>query len=263
MPRMKTPATLLCVLLALFARPVNTATVNTIVGLEGCRLQETHALEGELHHVQGLDLDRRHVWVTSVDTPARKGYLHQFSRATWKLERRIDLTDGPRFHPGGFSVHGDSIWIPVAEYRPHSSAIVEEIDRRTLAVKRKIAVADHIGCVAVASEILIAGNWGSRQFRVLDFSGKQLRVIDNPESNQYQDIKFVDGLLVASGTFSHTSGAVDWFTWPAIQRIRRIRSGLTDRGVPYTAEGMTKVGHDLFLLPEDSPSRLFRFTLSP
>src|SRR4051794_37576337 len=126
--------------------------VLTIIGIENATLQDRRDLAGDLHHVQGLDLDRDHLWVTSVAASDRRGYLDQFNRATARFERRIDLTDGPRFHPGGFSVHGDSIWILVAEYKPHSSAVLEEIDKRTLAIKRKIAVADHIGCVAVTDQ---------------------------------------------------------------------------------------------------------------
>jgi hypothetical protein len=225
-------------------------------------LKDTRYLDGKLYHVQGVDLDEEHIWATSVDAANHKGYLHQFNRKTGKLERQLDVTDGVRFHPGGFSIRGDSIWLPVAEYKPHSTALLEEIDKRTLAVKRKFVIADHIGCVAVSRDALIAGNWGSRQFYVLDFEGKQLRLIDNPQANQYQDIKFVDGMLVASGVFSRTSGAVDWLVWPSMNLVRRIPFGLTDHGVPYTAEGMAIQEHNLYLLPENGPSRLFHFALT-
>ena len=231
-------------------------------GIDGTSLKDARDLNGRVYHVQGLDLDSEHIWITSVDAPNRKGYLHQFSRATAKFEREIEVTDGPRFHPGGFSIHGDSIWVPVAEYKAHSTAVLEEIDKHTLAIKRKIAVADHVGCVAVSQDNLIAGNWGSRQLYILDFDGKQLRIVDNAESNQYQDMKFVDGMLVASGTFDHSNGAIDWLEWPSMKLVRRLRSGMTDRGVPYTAEAMALAGRDLYLVPEDGPSRLFHFVLT-
>jgi hypothetical protein len=232
-----------------------------VTGIENATLKETRNLDGTLHHVQGLDLDRDHLWVTSVAANDQKGYLDQFNRTTAKFERRIDVTDGPRFHPGGFSIHGDSIWVPVAEYKPHTSAVLEEIDKRTLAIKRKIPIADHIGCLAVTDRNLIAGNWDTRQLYVLDFSGKQLRIVDNPGTNHYQDMKFVNGMLVASGVFNHTGGAIDWFAWPSMKLIRRLRSGVTDRGVPYTQEAMAFQGNDLYLVPEDGPSRLFHFVL--
>jgi hypothetical protein len=243
------------------ALQINTPST-ALTGIEGASLKDTRNLDGKLYHVQGLDLDGEHLWITSVDAASHKGYLHQYNRATAKFERQIEVTDGARFHPGGFSIYGDSIWVPVAEYKPHSTAILEEIDKRTLTIKRKITVADHLGCVAVTSDSLIAGNWGSRQLYVLDLAGKQLRLVDNPEANQYQDLKFVDGMLVASGVFSHSSGAIDWFAWPSMKLVRRIRSGVTDRGVPYTAEAMALQGRDLYLLPEDGPSRLFHFVLT-
>ncbi|MBS1799966.1 MAG: hypothetical protein JSS95_09095 [Acidobacteria bacterium] len=241
------------------AKPVEASTVH---GIEGARLADVRNLDGKLYHVQGVDLDGKHVWVTSVDAEARKGYLHQFDRATLKLQRQVEITDGSRFHPGGFSVAGDSIWVPVAEYRPHSSAVLLELDKRTLAVKRRIEVADHIGCVAVTGDgELIAGNWGSRQLYVFDRAGKQLRVIDNPSINQYQDIKFVDGMLVGAGNLTRTSGAVDWYSWPSMKLERSLASGFTDRGRLFTAEAMALKGRDLYLLPEDGPSRLFHFVL--
>lgn len=231
-------------------------------GIENATLKGIRNLGGSLHHVQGLDLDRDHFWVTSVDAAGQKGYLDQFNRVTAKFERRLDVTDGPRFHPGGFSIDGDSIWVPVTEYKPHSTAVLEEIDKRTLIVRRKIAVADHIGCVAATGESLIAGNWDARQLYVFDLAGKQLRVIDNPEQNRYQDMKFAGGMLIASGVFDRSNGAIDWFAWPSMKLVRRVRAGLTDRGVPYTHEAMAIEGRDLYLVPEDGPSRLFHFILA-
>jgi hypothetical protein len=235
---------------------------HAVAGTASASLKGTLPLDGKLYHVQGIDLDKEHLWVTSVDAANHKGYLHQFNRKTGKFERQLDLTDGVRFHPGGFSIRGNSIWLPVAEYQRHSTAILEEIDKRTLTVKRKFTVADHIGCVAISSDTLIAGNWDSRQFYVLDFEGKQLRIVDSPQANHYQDIKFMNGMLVASGVLSHTSGAVDWLAWPSLKLVRRIPFGVTDQGVPYTAEGMAIQGQNLYLLPENGPSRLFHFLLT-
>lgn len=233
----------------------------TNTGIEDARLVETIPLDGTLYHVQGVDLDQDHIWVTSVDQKDRKAYLHQFSRKTHKLERQVDLTDGPRFHPGGFSIYKDSIWVPVAEYKRNTSAVLLELDKRTLTVKRRIAMSDHIGCVAVTKDSLIAGNWDSRQLYVLNKKGEHIRKIDNPSATSYQDIKFVDGNLVGSGNTSATSGAIEWFTWPSMKLARRLRAGATDKGQPYTNEGMALKGKDLYLLPENGPSRLFHFVL--
>ncbi|MEY2883886.1 MAG: hypothetical protein RL490_1610, partial [Pseudomonadota bacterium] len=118
--------------------------------IERARARGALTLEGELFHVQGLEVAGHHIWVTSVDTANRKAYLHQFDRATGKFLRRLEVSDGARFHPGGISISGGSIWVPVAEYRPDSSAVLIEIDAETLAVRRRIPVADHLGCVAAS-----------------------------------------------------------------------------------------------------------------
>jgi len=44
--------------------------------------------------------------------------------------------------------------------------------------------------------------------------------------------------------------------------VRRIPFGITDQNVPYTAEGMAIQGQNLYLLPENGPSRLFHFLLT-
>jgi hypothetical protein len=232
-----------------------------VTGVEGARLVDVHVMEGTLYHVQGIALDREHIWVTSVDAEKNRGYVHQFNRATHRFERQVDVTDGVLFHPGGLSVSGDSIWVPVAEYRPASSAVLLELDKNTLKVKRKISVADHLGCVAVMPDGLVAGNWSSRRFYVFDREGKQVRVIENASPNQYQDIKFVDGMLVGSGNLTKTTGAIDWYAWPSMKLVRSVQAGVTDKGRVYTAEAMALEGNNLYLLPEDGPSRLFHFVL--
>lgn len=241
------------------AKPaVSAVSVNTV---QGARLAGILELKGTLYHVQGMDLDSTHLWVTSVDTEHKRGFLHQFNRATGQFERQVELSDGARFHPGGISVAGDSIWVPVAEYRPHSSAEILELDKKTLAVKRKIVVHDHIGCVAVVPGGLLAGNWSSKQLYLIDKDGRQIRVIDNDAKTQYQDIKFADGELVASGNLDDSSGTIDWYTWPAMKLVRSLHTGPTDRGRPLTVEAMSLKSKDLFLVPEDGPSRMFHFVL--
>jgi hypothetical protein len=236
--------------------------------VERARLGDTLKLDGELFHVQGLEVAGRHIWVTSVDQANRKGYLHQFERATGRFLRRLEVTDGARYHPGGISISGGSIWVPVAEYRPDSSAVLIEIDTHSLAVRRRIAVADHLGCVAASGTTLVAGNWGSRLLYVIDLAaGEVVRAVPNPSATPYQDMKFVGRQLVAGGAQTLWSGTIEWIDWPSMKLVRRLRSGPVGlvrplgRGGAYSSEGMAVAGHDLYLLPEDGPSRVFRFTL--
>jgi len=255
-------------LLALSSLTVAAAPEPFNDGIESARLQGTLKLEGELFHVQGLELDAKRIWVTSVDKLRRKGYLHEFDRATGRFLRRLDVTDGARYHPGGISISSGSIWVPVAEMRPDSSAVLVEVDTQTLEVRRKIHVSDHLGCVAASGHRLVAGNWDSRLLYIFDLSGKaSARVVRNPSQTQYQDMKFVGGQLVAGGTRNGWSGTVDWIDWPSMTLSRTLRAGAIGtirpfgRGGPFTGEGMTIKGRELYLVPEDGPSRLFHFRL--
>jgi hypothetical protein len=237
-------------------------------GIEHARLVGALPLKGKLFHVQGVAIDGDHIWVTSVDKVRRRGYLHEFDRTSGQFLRRIELTDGMRYHPGGISITGRSIWVPVAEMKQSSSAIMVEIDADTLVVRRSIPVADHIGCIAASPGMLIAGNWDSKLFYVFDLAGgAPVRTVTNPSATKFQDMKLIGNELVAGGTLDKRNGAIDWIDWPSLKLTRTLRSGVTRRELfhasarPYTAEGMTLDGRDLFVVPQDGPSRMFHFRL--
>lgn len=236
--------------------------------IEHARLAGTQQLDGELFHVQGLELAGNRIWVTSVDHDNRRGYIHEFNRATGKLLRRLELTDGDRYHPGGISISGGSIWVPVAELRPDSSAVLVEIDANSLLVRRKIPVADHLGCVAASGNTLVAGNWDSRKLYIIDLADKlAMRIVPNPSETHFQDMKFADGHLVGGGNLDLWSGTLDWIDMASMKVVRTLQAGAVGpvrpfgRGGPLTGEGMAIEGRDLYLVPEDGPSRLFHFSL--
>jgi hypothetical protein len=225
-------------------------------------LVRTTDLKADTHHVQGIDFDERYLWVTSVDKEQHRGYLEEFALGTGEHLRTVEVTAGIRFHPGGMSADGDSLWLPVAEYRRASSSVIQKRNVRTLELESQFDVADHIGCIAAGPGVLIGANWDSRDFYVWDLKGRLLRKVANPTPNAYQDIKFVDGGLVASGLLPGKSGAIDWLEYPSLRLVRRVAAGQSSRGVPYTSEGMALRGDRLYLLPEDSPSRLFEFRIT-
>jgi hypothetical protein len=236
--------------------------------IEHAHLLGALKLDGELFHVQGLAFEGRHIWVTSVDPENRKGYIHEFDRATGKFLRRLELTDGARYHPGGISISDRSIWVPVAELKPNSSAVLVEIDADSLRIRRKIHVADHLGCVAASGRSLVAGNWDSKLLYIFDLNNsKRVRIVPNPSLTRYQDMKFIGGQLVAGGYLTWWSGTVDWINWPSMKLTRTLRAGAIGlvrpfgRGGPYTGEGMAIEGRELYVLPEDGPSRVFHFRL--
>lgn len=237
--------------------------------IENARLLNIQKLDGEVFHVQGLALGDDRIWVTSVDRGKRRGYLHEFERGTGKFLRRLDLTDGARYHVGGISISGGSIWVPVAEMKLDSSAALVEIDADSLAIRGKVYVADHVGCIAASDDYLVAGNWDARLFYVIDLKDRtHFKTIRNTSRTRYQDMKFDQGQIVAGGHLSLWSGTVNWIDWPSMKLTRTLRAGAVGpvrpfgRGGPFTGEGMAIEGRELYVIPEDGPSRVFHFRLA-
>ncbi|MBZ5636440.1 MAG: DUF6454 family protein [Acidobacteriia bacterium] len=228
--------------------------------LSGMELAGVTDLKGTVYHVQGIDFDEQSVWVTSVDAPNQKGYLHEYS-SSGELRRSIEIQDGVRFHPGGIASDGSSFWVPIAEYRAHSTTVVQRRNKKTLEVEYAFEVPDHIGCIAVTPEYLIGGNWDSKDFYVWDHEGRLIRKVPSGTQTAYQDMKYEDGFLVASGLRQDGTGSIDWLMLPSFEITRQIRAGKTDRGVSFTREGMAIHGSRLVLLPEDGPARMFIFQL--
>lgn len=224
--------------------------------------QKTIALEGETFRVQGIVVEDQRLYVTSVDRKARKGYLFEYELPSGKRLRQVEIQDGnDRFHPGGFDADKTSFWIPVAEYKRSSTAVIQKRNRKTFALEASFPVDDHIGCVAVAGNRLYGGNWDARQIFEWSHEGKLIRKRDNPSNIHYQDCKFRDGKIIGAGTDSK-AGAVEVIDPATLKLIRRTEYGRTpDRNTLYTHEGMDIFKGKLYLLPEDAPSRLFVFPL--
>lgn len=225
--------------------------------LSDLKLVRTLALEGNTHHVQGIVVDGASLWVTSVDRAARKGFLFEYSLESGKRLREIEVQQGAMFHPGGIDMDDDSLWLPVAEYKRDSRAMIQRRSKQNLAIISSFEVPDHIGCITRDGERLFGGNWDARNIYEWDLQGKQLRVRKNPNAARYQDFKMRYGALVSSG------GSVQWLDPETLEPLRTLTAGKTDRGVPFTNEGMDVRDGLLYLLPEDSPSRLFVFQLEP
>ena len=108
----------LCSVLVLLATwtytPPSASGASPPTSLSSLRLLRLLELKGTVYHVQGIDTDGTRLWVTSVDTANRKGYLHEFSVMTGDFLRVTEIQDGERFHPGGMASDGTSLWIPIA-----------------------------------------------------------------------------------------------------------------------------------------------------
>lgn len=218
---------------------------------------ETIALQGPLHHVQGIDVEEESLWVSSVDREQKKGFLFRLNRHTGQIVNKVEVQTGERYHPGGLTLDGENLWLPVAEYRRNSTAVIQLRDKRTLRLLRQFEVTDHIGCVAASNNRLYGGNWDTLQIYEWDKNGKQISRSPNLTGTRYQDLKWIDERLIGGGVRGKGLGAVDYLNPKSLELLRRVEVRTTDRGTVFTNEGMTVRAGRYYLLPEDDPSRLF------
>lgn len=221
-------------------------------------LARTVTLNAVLDHPQGItaSADGATWLVTSVLRKEQKGLLVAFRASDGSVLQRVEVQEGPRYHPGGLSRLGDAVWLPVAEYRRASTSAIQCRDASTLALRTSFPVADHIGAMAVTTGALIGCNWDARTFYEWTFEGKQSRIVEHDGSARYQDLHWTGEALLAGGLIGD-QGVVDLLEWPSLDLRERIVVGRTDRDVVLTAEGMAVSGSELLLMPEDDPTRVF------
>jgi uncharacterized protein DUF6454 len=145
------------------------------------------------------------------DAGAGVGHLFRIS-ADGALLGDLVLGEGDAYHPGGLDYDGQSIWVPVAEYRPDSHTIVYRVDPKTMTATEAFRVADHIGALARDGQSgrLHGVSWGARRFYdwTLDAHGRPLgpaRVSPNRSSYiDYQDCHHLGARrMLCSGLVSY------------------------------------------------------------
>jgi hypothetical protein len=162
-------------------------------------------------HTEGIAFTQDHIFLSSVQvleptvkyptpqggydrTPGSGiGHLFVMDRAG-DLQKDITLGEGDMYHPGGIDFDGTNVWVPVAQYRPNSSAVIYRVDARSLEVHKQFEVRDHFGGVVFDEHTghLVGNTWGSRRFAEWSDTGKQLKSWDNPDFLiDYQDCQYV------------------------------------------------------------------------
>jgi hypothetical protein len=137
------------------------------------------------------------------DTGEGVGHLYKFD-AQGVLITDLVLGEGSIYHPGGIDYDGRYIWVPVAEYRPNSRAIIYRVDPATMKAEEVFRFGDHVGGVVHNTDdnTLNGVTWGSRRFYrwTLDGQGRvtnadtppeQLRKLNRSHYIDYQDCKYL------------------------------------------------------------------------
>ena len=114
---------------------------------------------------------------------------------TGRLLRQITLGEGTIYHPGGIDFDGRDLWVPVAEYRPNSRAIVYRVDPGTLAATEAFRVADHVGGIVHPREHgpVYGVSWGSRRLFAWTENGHPLGTAEN--ESHYVDFQDCAGAV--------------------------------------------------------------------
>ena len=168
-------------------------------------------LDFETHHPQAMEVVGDRIYLSSVEiieptvrypepvdgydrTPGKGiGHLFVLDR-DGQLLKDIVISDGHRYHPGGLDYDGEFLWLPVAEYRPNSSADIYRIDPTTYDVTKLFTVSDHIGGVVRDQETghLVGQSWGSRRFYDWTVGGRQKGFwLNENHFIDYQDCEYV------------------------------------------------------------------------
>jgi hypothetical protein len=171
-------------------------------------------------HPQGMVKVGDAFLVSSVevhDREAGKGVGHLFKiAANGALIADRTLGEGTIYHPGGIDFDGQSVWVPVAEYRPDSRTIVYRVDPQSMKATEVLRVADHIGAVVYDTDArtLHGISWGSRRFYQWTMNGRGEWPAPTRRDNvshylDYQDCKYVGHHQMACGGVTELRASPD------------------------------------------------------
>jgi hypothetical protein len=191
-------------------------------------LSSVEILEAPVRYPQPVD---------GYDRTPGKGRGHLFVLdLNGNLQHDIVLGEGDKYHPGGIDTDGRSLWVPVAEYRPDSRAVVYRVDLRTLAVRTAFRVDDHVGGVVAdpVSHRIDGVSWGSRTLYSWTQAGHQLSRRPNPSHFiDYQDCAYAGKrTMLCTGITGYATATGAGFELGGIAVVD-LRSGVPRHEVPF------------------------------
>lgn len=256
------------------------------------------------HHPQGMVKIGEDFFVSSVeiikpttkyetpqdgydrDTGEGKGPLFKFGKDGKKIAE-VELGEGSIYHPGGIDYDGKYIWVPVAEYRPNSQAIVYRVDPATMKAEEVFRFKDHVGGIVhdTDGKALHGVSWGSRRLYKwpLEADGKitnadakpeELRVMNPSQYIDFQDCHYAEeSRMLCSGLNAYRLkpdaepfrlGGLELVNLKDNRALWQVPVELwSPSGLPMTQNPFfiepTDTGLKAWFMPDDNKSTLFSF----
>lgn len=238
-------------------------------------------------HPQGMVKIGDAFFVSAVDRTRGVGHLFKID-ISGHLAGDLSLGEGTIYHPGGIDYDGKAIWVPVAEYRPDSHAIVYRVDPAAMKATEVLRFADHLGAVVhdIDDDTLHAVSWGSRRFYrwPLDRNGRvaaagmpeKPATINPSHYVDYQDCHYAGGhLMLCAGVAAlRPSTAAPAFRLGGLELVDLIEGrpvhqvpvllwtpgGLSMTENPFWME-TTSAGLRAYFMPEDDRSTIYVYDL--
>ena len=203
------------------------------------------------------------------------GYLIEVARDGDRAveKRRLKLSEGMRYHPGGLASDGRYLYVPVSEYRADSSARIYRVDPKSMEVVDHVDFADHVGALSIdpVRNRIFGMSWAARRIYVWDDDWNLIYANKNLIENvNYQDIDFLGGNTLAGSGVAHFDlngmsidiGGIDLIdanTWLPFHRIMVPTKTHTGRPLTFNAFShrldFPKL-HLLFVPDDDEDSRV-------
>jgi hypothetical protein len=224
--------------------------------------------------------------IDGYDRDAGQGVGHLFKvDMSGRLLGELRMAVGAAYHPGGLDYDGQSIWVPLAEYRPDSHSIIYKVDPLTMRATEVFRYPDSIGAIVFNTDdrTLHGASWGSRRFYrwTLDANGRvtnagvpreRLQTLNPSHYVDYQDCKYVGGrrMLCSGLSDLRQSPSSPVFRLGGLELVSLV-DGRPIHQVPvplWTAAGLdmthnpvwiepSAAGLRAYFLPEDDTSTLY------
>lgn len=204
----------LCALLAIQSLPAHAQDSEIVMRFKKLNasitwqlVDETIQMQFNTYHPQGMYIIDEYIFFSAVEiiektekgdnipggydrTPGKgNAYLFKTDRQG-NLIAQVKLGSGDIYHPGGIDYDGKHIWVPVAEYRPHSRSIIYRVDPSSMEATEVFRYKDHISGLAVntADETLHGISWGSRIFYTWGLNDLQQPTATDPDLKESQAV---------------------------------------------------------------------------